>query len=203
MNVLNNGVVQNNWKGACSGRSGNVRFVSTASKHTCEDTVLNRWHCTLSRLEYTLRNKKIHDYVAPDAVDYPQLANQIISKLIQESQQSDLPQPQSTLDGLLLIEDLSHHYHTVRVYISALLNTTTPDMTPPHMDIIELTKALLANCTTEQKKVLRTRLVRWGKRVFELNPNARHKIDKWNQDKDINMAILNLVFALDRKEKAP
>ena len=204
MNLLNDGVVQNEWKGACTGRTGNVRFSPTASQHTCEDNTINRWHCTLSRLEYALRNKKVSEYVAPDAVNYPALATAVLAQLVEQSQGSALPQPVplSTLDHLLRLEDPSQRYNTVEGYIMDLHTGAAPIDSVQVMGVVERTDQLLTACTTEQINVLRTRLVRWCRSVFRLNPKVRHNVEKWNRDKDIRVAILNLVHTLVKKEKA-
>ena len=208
MNLLNGGAVQNEWRGACVGRTGNVRFSHTAENHTCEDNVINRWHCTLSRLEYALRNKKLSDgqYVAPDVVDYPTLATDIINKLTQQSDASNLTKPTSlpTLNRLLQ-GDPSQRYLTVRVYIIDLFNvadivTVTPEEAQT-MPVIDLTNILINKCTMEQMKAMRTRLVQWCIHVYHMNAKMTQNINRWKHNKDINTAILNLVYILEKKEK--
>lgn len=207
--MLNNTVVQDNWPGACAGRTGNVRYSPKATHHSCEENGLNRWHCILSRLEYEIRKTRNPSvaYISPDAVDYPAVVKMVIKPLEQSNTKNNLvrPNPNTPIQQLLQIQNPNQMFPTVHAYMLALYQkaSTGSDSSDlvQSMDTLRVTKEFLKIVgDIAALRTVRTRLVNWCKSVYILNPNMRRNIEVWGREKDASKSILKLVMALDKRK---
>jgi hypothetical protein len=210
--MLNNGVVQNGWVGACSGRTGNVHYSPKALHHSCEENGLNRWHCILSRLEYEIRKTRHPSvvYIAPDAVDYPAVVRKTINMIIQQSNLATTlqrPIPTSPLRQVLQIANPNETFSTVHEYVRTLYQKTNDDDAESDeliqaMDSLQITKNLLNLVgDIDTLKLLQTRLIAWCKLKYQMNPNMRQKIDECGREKDRKKSITKLVLILDKSKR--
>jgi hypothetical protein len=212
--MINNGVVQGNWDGACIGRTGNARYSPNAPKHTCEDNILNRWHCALSRLEYELmrrlRTSSDLRYVAPDAVDFTKIATMVTDAIGSSSKDTVMNRPSSfSVMALLNIVNPARMYATVHAYLVDLVTASKRNLGPMEIpeDIYEseaepyaiaLLDAIGNNGDT--MKLLRLRLVRWCRSKYATNPITRRRCERWGHAKNVHESILELVRELDKKK---
>ena len=209
--MINNGVVQGNWDGACIGRSGNARYSPNAPKHTCEDNILNRWHCALSRLEFDLtrsvRTASDLRFVAPDVVDFTKIATMVTDAIGSSSKDSAMAVPSRSVGTLLQIANPVRLYATVRRYIVDLLRAAEGrpgSMVHEEVDgeaepyAVALLNIIGADMDTV--KLLRLRLLRWCRSRHVANPIARRRCERWGRASDVHEAVRELVRELDKSK---